>query len=453
MEQNSKHRQHSFPHIPWYGGIVILGVIALGLRLWRLGAINELVFDEVYYVKFAVDYLQGEPVFDAHPPLGKYLIAIAIALGQRWATLFNWPQNNGADVWLSPISYRWLNAAVGAMVPLAVGMLAYRLAPSPATSADRRRPRVFALIAAGLMLLEGFTLVESRLALINIYWLIFGILGQAGLMLPGWGWRLGGGIALGAAISVKWNGAAFLLGVWLFWGLSRWRQQLRQVPIAQMGLVPLLLYTGLVPALTYLLLWVPHLLLNPEGLMQLHQQLWQVHQTIAQQTEAHPYCSRWYSWPLMLRPLAYFYSRSTTATGPPVVTDIHGMGNPFGWWLGTAAVVALGAKILIQLRHSPTGGALSPVPVYLLINFGVNWLPWMAVPRCTFLYLYLGALVFAQLSLAWLLTRWYVSGQRLPVYMLLTVVAVGFIFWLPIFLGLPLEGSGFERRMWLPSWI
>ncbi|KAB1987234.1 phospholipid carrier-dependent glycosyltransferase, partial [Haemophilus parainfluenzae] len=63
-------------------GLAILWLAALGLRCWGLGWFHTLIFDEVYYVKFAVDYLNGKPFFDAHPPLGKYLIALGIWLSQ-----------------------------------------------------------------------------------------------------------------------------------------------------------------------------------------------------------------------------------------------------------------------------------------------------------------------------------------------------------------------------------
>ncbi|MBE9141062.1 dolichyl-phosphate-mannose--protein O-mannosyl transferase, partial [Nodosilinea sp. LEGE 07088] len=40
-------------------GLLSLGAIALSLRLTGLGHIHTLVFDEVYYVPFALDYLKG----------------------------------------------------------------------------------------------------------------------------------------------------------------------------------------------------------------------------------------------------------------------------------------------------------------------------------------------------------------------------------------------------------
>ena len=57
------------------------------LRFWNLGTPDSLVFDEVYYVDGARDYLaggveetNGAAEFVVHPPLGKWLIALGIAL-------------------------------------------------------------------------------------------------------------------------------------------------------------------------------------------------------------------------------------------------------------------------------------------------------------------------------------------------------------------------------------
>ena len=437
---------------------------ALIFRLWGLGSINALVFDEVYYVDFALDYLQGNPTFDAHPPLGKYLIAIGIALMQPVAATFNWPQHDLAEVWLSPLSHRWMNALVGACLPPLTALLAYCLSKQLSTTPEphslkRRIPtaQTFGLLAGTLMLFEGLTLVESRFGLINIYWVAFGVLGQVGLLQPSLVARILGAIALGAAISVKWNGAGFALGIGLYWGLARLRRP--RSPLAEMPPRALLAYCALIPAVVYLGLWIPHLQLNPTGLAETHRQIWGVHQSIANQPDAHPYCSPWFTWPLMLRPIAYYYDQITTPTGPTTVTDVHGMGNPVGWWLGTAAIVALGGDRLsrwrrpIQQTPPPRTRSTDPISDFLLVNYAANWLPWALVSRCTFLYLYMGSLAFAQLALAWLMSRWLTQRRHWPVILLLALIGAGFVYWLPVFLGLPISQAGFTQRMWLRSWI
>jgi dolichyl-phosphate-mannose--protein O-mannosyl transferase len=59
-------------------GLLLLWLFAVSLRFWGLERFNTLVFDEIYYVKFADQYLTGTPFFDGHPPLSKYIIAVGI---------------------------------------------------------------------------------------------------------------------------------------------------------------------------------------------------------------------------------------------------------------------------------------------------------------------------------------------------------------------------------------
>jgi dolichyl-phosphate-mannose--protein O-mannosyl transferase len=51
-------------------------LLAAGLRFWGLNRFNTLVFDEAYYAKYGNNYLTHTFFADAHPPLGKYLIAL-----------------------------------------------------------------------------------------------------------------------------------------------------------------------------------------------------------------------------------------------------------------------------------------------------------------------------------------------------------------------------------------
>jgi dolichyl-phosphate-mannose-protein mannosyltransferase len=488
------------------GGIGGLFILSLVLHFWGLGGLHSLVFDEIYYVPFASNYLSGEPFFDAHPPLGKYLIAAGIALGEWPAAWLKWPNLQLGNQLISPLSYRWLNALVGSTLPCVVALLGFYLS----AGYEIRRRLIFALIAGTLVLLSGLPLVESRFALINIYWVWFGLLGQLcwaiaevnqtppqtsdrGLPFRGLNyWRMGAGVLLGAAMNVKWNGAGFWLGLVLVELLKK--GQLIPAQSKQTRSWSLyLLYLGLMPLVTYSLLWIPHLRLNQVSLLDIHRQLWAVHQGIAATTAPHPYCSAWYTWPLMLRPVSYFYEFITANYGAsilpplrepgPTTHTVQGMGNPLLWWLSTAAVIALGAGwIEQQIEHyraqrigrsrypsikrwqdsfrRPLDDTLqvgmSPVVSFVVVNYIANWLPWMVVSRCTFLYHALGMIMFADLALAWLLSRWLGDRRwhhRLIAGAILVIVLWGFWFWLPVFIGLPLSPDDLERRWWLRSWI
>nr|WP_242019835.1 phospholipid carrier-dependent glycosyltransferase [Nodosilinea sp. FACHB-131] len=457
-----------------------LGAIALSLRLAGLGHIHGLVFDEVYYVPFALDYLQGTPSFDAHPPLAKHLIALGIWLGQWPATWLSWPTVEVEGALVSPLAFRWLNAIVGATVPVLLAALAFALS----WGYPPQRRRTFALLAGLLMTMEGLTLVESRLALINIYGLALGLLGQWAWVRAGQAehpsrWRWAAGIALGAAINVKWNWAGLWLGLLLWEVLTTHGEHCSGRPLPKslslgerdfeassgapsprgrrgwgMRANPWrgwVAYLGVIPLATYMLLWLPHLALTGESLVSVHWRLWSTHQSIGAGA-GHDYCSPWHSWPLMVRPIAYFYER----TGG-MATTIHAMGNPVLWWLATAAILALGLGWLsrqVTGENHRVGSLSNAVVPFILLNYLTNWLPWALVNRCTFLYHAMGMAAVSTLGLAWLMAQWWQNPRNRPLALvLLGAIAFSFLFWLPLYLGIPLSLEALHRRWLLPGWI
>lgn len=494
-------------------GLLVASVL---LRFWGLGRFNTLVFDEVYYAKFASAYLNGEAAFGGHPPLSTYLIAFSIWVANHTPIGDDPVRNSLTGLSLAPVSYRWLNAATGSLLPFVAAGIAYLLS----------HRRSYALIAGVLTVADGLFLVESRYALVNVYLVLFGLLGHLFLLLAlgrspwRWGWLLLSGLGFGAAAAVKWNGLGFLLGAYGIWGLA-WAMQgaqgLRQrlargkvriLPVnpleklTQLNLAHVLMFWGAVPAIAYYLSWIPYMQLDggrsfwawQDRIMEYHNQVGG--------PNAHPYCSAWYTWPLMLRPVAYFYK---TAHGPgepppivgpalpsgagPVIYDVHAMGNPVLWWLSTAAMIVLVGFLLGRsgqwLKASLFGGegafsagslpTLNPIgfsdpgtlvggnrlpstgiALYLVVNWAANWLPWAKVTRCLFLYHYMGSAVFALLGIAWMCDRWLYSLQpwrRALAVTLIFLILLAFVFWLPLYLGLPLSASQIALRRWLSSWI
>lgn len=455
----------------WIATAAILG-LALGLRFWGLARFNTLVFDEVYFVRFGYNYLAQIPFFDSHPPLGKYLIALGIRLQG-----FN------------PFGYRWMNALVGSLIPLVVGGIAYQLS----------HRRSYALIAALFVAVDGLFIVESRYGLINVYLLVFGLLGQWAFLQAleagrqRWLWLLLAGLGLGGTISVKWSGLGFVLGLigvcvaglggWLIQRFTGVGQSLRpnrwQLPLQKLGqLHPLQFLLPLaIAGLVYRLVWIPHLRLNPSpAFWPLQQEMLSYHERVGNGPNVHPYCSAWYTWPWMMRPVDYFYQTARTVTepvpavGPPlpqgaaqVIYDVHAAGNPALWWLSTLAMMVaigiLGWQLWLRATRSPRVSDrpdLLWVPLFLVINYGANFLPWMDISRCTFLYHYMPASIYSFLALAWLVDQGLQSYRRWLRGLSITViflVLAALVFWLPIYLGLPLSPEAFKARMWFRSWI
>src|SRR3990172_10365852 len=121
--------------------ILVLTVASLLLRLWHLGYIKDQIFDEVYFVTFAKNYLTHVEFFDIHPPLGKLIIATGIKIFGD--TQFGW---------------RIMPAIFGTlMIPLMY------------LSGKELINKTAGIFAAIILALDGLFLVYSRSGLIDIF--------------------------------------------------------------------------------------------------------------------------------------------------------------------------------------------------------------------------------------------------------------------------------------------
>ncbi|MEA5580436.1 phospholipid carrier-dependent glycosyltransferase [Nodularia harveyana UHCC-0300] len=503
-------------------GLLSIFLISLSLRFWGLERFNTLVFDEVYFAKFGNNYLTQTPFFNAHPPLSQYIISIGIWIGSH-LPFGKDTVNELTGSMRSPWSYRWLNALTGSFIPVIVAAIAYQL----------NHRRSFALLAGLFTACDGLFLVESRYALNNIYIVIFGLLGQLFLLLAlnsqnqqRYWYLVLSGINFGASVATKWNGLWFLFGAYLIWTsayliqtiqsfpdtritlispatfirqtqifLSAWSdkwvnknksspENFLQTPLqklTQINIFQMLFYLGIIPAIVYSIIWIPHLQLDRRyGFIAVHQRILSFHlQMGGNSADVHPYCAAWYKWPLMNRPIAYYYRTAESIHQPlsllqpdlptetgKIIYDVHAMGNPFLWWFGVAAIVFLAIMLLLQLvipafpqkRYSlPANLTVNTgIALYLVLNYAANLLPWVKVTRCVFIYHYMCAVVFAFMAIAWFVDQclhsYYRQIRAVGVTITFIIIAA-FIFWMPVYLGLPLSPEGFKIRMWFSSWI
>ena len=442
-------------------GIVIVCVGSIALRFWGLGRFNVFVFDEIYYAKFANNYLTNTKFFNSHPPLSQYLIAIGIWIGDR-LPIGQDTTNTLTGSLHSTFSYRWMNALFGSLIPPLVAALAYQL----------NRRMSYAFLAALFISLDGLFLIDSRYALNNIYLIFFGLLGQLLVLMASDRDRrvalfIGAGIAFGASAACKWNGLWLLLGIYLLIAIAQvWRimRSKRQTPtiansllerLATISSFEVIVYLFMLPIVVYSLLWIPHLIQNPTpNFIDVQWAILTYHEKVGNGVAVHPYCANWYTWPLLMRPLAYYFKQYK----PDYYYDVHAMGNPVLWWL---ALVAIFGSILLLYKAITTTSVRelnlewTSVPLFMVVNYAANLLPWVPVTRCLYIYHYMGAVLFAIMGLAWFVDVWLRSSAKLWQAVGLTTifgVAASFVFWLPIFLGLSIEKTDLSLRLW-EFWI
>ena len=386
--------------------VVCVGVLA---RVCNLGFPAKAVFDEVYFPVFAANFLHGIQSFDVHPPLGKFMIAVGIALFGNTA-----------------IGWRVVPAAFGVGLIMVSALLGRELA----------KDKVAFLFAPILFSLDGLLVVYSRVGLMDGVLLCVVLLTFYGAL------RVGGrtlliciALLLGIAVSIKWIGIGLLLPVlYVLWRKKKLGQFLWYLPLA------VIVYGFSVLSGD----WIAH---DPHpwaALLEWHKQAFHYHLYL---TATHPWSSQWWSWPLMLRPVLFFYEQDPLGR----IQVITSLGNPIIWWSSTISVVWSTAYVLrlgLQKKKSVLDSPLMP----LLIGYYTFFLPWIFIHRVLFIYHYMISYGFALLILTYWLTRLWKS-QKTFVTVFLAIIFIVALFYLPLAIGSPLSQYWLQKHFVFTSWL
>lgn len=396
---------------------LLIAVAAQLLFSLRLTSPSILVFDETHYVPAARTLLSlARPVNIEHPLLGKELIALGILLF-----------GDNALGWraLSTVAGTAVIAGVFAILWLGTG-------------------RLRTAVVGALCALLNFTIfVQARIGMLDGFMASFVVGGAACLLwsMRGRGgqvWRrwLGGATLLGLATACKWTaapyvafaGAAFLI--------------LRR-PDRWPGLKPLSALTalGLVSVAAYLVTFAPAFFYAEQPLTLANLLPFQLvmYGQQAQVLPSHSYQSSWWTWPLLIRPIWYFYQPVDGAQRGVLL-----LGNPLIMWGGLVAVAAC-VWGWIRTRDIKLGSAAG----LWIASFAV----WPLIPKSLgFYYYYYLPSIWLCVAIAAVVDHWR-EGARGWDEAFLMVAAVLFVWFHPILSAAPLGGPrAFARWMWFDSW-
>lgn len=387
---------------------------------------NSTYFDEIYHARTAWEHLNGVYPYEiTHPPLGKIIISIGIAL-----------------FGMTPFGWRFSGTLFGVLMLPVIYIFAKRLFGGKAVPA-----------ACTLVLTSDFMhFVQTRIATIDTYAVFFILLMYLFMYVfitTGSRRELAlSGIFFGIGAASKWTciyAGAGLAVIWLIYVIREAKAQ----RLDMKGFWKLcgfcVIFFVLIPCLIYYFAYIPYgtaRSISPFSAEYLRMVLdnqsymFNYHSGIVAE---HPYSSRWYQWVLDIRPILYYLEYFDDGTH----SSFGAFLNPALCWGGLLSLFVLIYTAIF--RRDRCAG-------FILLGYLAQLIPWMFVTRITFEYHYFPCSVFLVLSLGYCFNlmrhnlrhwKWYVSG-------FVTLSIALFVMFYPALSGKPVAATGLLS--WLPTW-
>ena len=408
-------------------------------------------FDEIYHPRTAYEYINGiSPYENTHPPLGKLIISLGMML-----------------FGVTPFGWRFFGTLFGVlMVPVIYAL-----------SKQILKETKWATVSAFLFTFDFMHLAQTRLATIDSFTAFFVMLmyyymykyvkmnfyntGVLKTLKP----LFLSGLFFGIGVAVKWQGAYAGAGLCVMFFMSLYKRFtefkaakdgrlvgdsekiIKEFPMKTAKTIGFaFLFFVVVPFAVYFLSYLPIILSDNETLSYFWENQKSMFGYHSNLTEAHPYGSPWWSWPLNLRPL-YAYNPNRDFVPEGISQGITTFGNPLVWWLAIPAIVYL-------IYHSAKKGKNTEINT-ILTGFGAMYLPWILVSRQAFIYHFFPCVPFVALGIAYSLRELMKKYEKLkiPAISYLALVFLLYIAFYPVLTGIKIPDIYAEMLSWLPSWV
>ena len=149
----------------------------------------------------------------------------------------------------------------------------------------------------------------------------------------------------------------------------------------------------------------------------------------------HSFASPWYEWPLIVRPMWYYSGADFMPAD--MVSSISCMGNPAVWWTGLAALIVCLWRLAAERK-------VNQGMFIVAVGFASQYLPWVLISRCTFIYHYFASVSFLILAIVFVLERIRARDARAfkgASIFLVAAAAVLFAMFYPLESGMPVARS------------
>ncbi|MBV9270467.1 MAG: phospholipid carrier-dependent glycosyltransferase [Candidatus Eremiobacteraeota bacterium] len=163
----------------------------------------------------------------------------------------------------------------------------------------------------------------------------------------------------------------------------------------------------------------------------------------------HPYASKWWQWPLDLRPILYYADYGGSGASSTAAM-IYSLPNPLVLWFG---IFSIPIVAYLAWRERNKAYAL------IVLTYVMQWLPWIFSPRIAWAYHFYVNIPLICLANAIVLQRacQYFEGKRRETAEFFAqayvgAVVVAFAYFYPILAGRAILSSAWQHHMWLKSW-
>jgi dolichyl-phosphate-mannose--protein O-mannosyl transferase len=392
---------------PKVAKILLFGILlfSISTRVYSLGTIKEMYFDEIYHSFTAKLVLNNDPkawewwnphpegfAYEwTHPPLSK--LGMVVGMKIFGENSFGW---------------RIPQAILGTLSVLLIYLLTKEIF----------KDRLISLLSAFIFSLDGLPLVLSRMGMNDSYVLFFALLSIYLFIRDK---NLLSSIAYGLALSSKWS-ALYVFPI-IFISHFVFRKKIKLSYLSFL-IIPIAVYIA-----SYGVMFkTGH---TWDQFIEVQKQMWWYHTNLVAE---HPYTSPAWSWPLLLRPI-YFYD-GQEING--MVARIYAFGNPLVFWFGLFSIILSGI-ISFQEKNKKLG--------FVVFSYLILFLPWIASPRIMFLYHYLPSIPYLAIASGFVLRRF----PKVSTYYIL-LATVLFVYFYPHWTGIRIPLKLDETYYWFSSW-